>query len=101
MASVMDATFTIERELRPCLIDDRFKAVWHTWAQRPYLGRNGEIAVTVAMVEYEDGGVDYVAPSRLRFLDTKRKTQRMEGDFILAEELGLIKKPQPSKEAQP
>lgn len=98
--AIMPPTMTITHEKRPCLVDDRVKAIWHTWAKRSYLGRNGEMAVTVAVVEYEDGGVDYVLPTRLRFLDTAHKMQEMEGDFAFAEERGLIKTPRPSKEAQ-
>ena len=100
MANVMHPTLTVELELRPCLVDGRFKAMWHAWALRSYMGSNGEMAVTVAVVEYEDGGVDYVLPTRLQFLDTERKMQEMEGAFILGEERGLIKKPRPSKEVQ-
>ena len=73
MANVMDATFTIERELRPCLIDGRFKALWHNWTERPARGREGDVAVCVALVEWEDGSVDYVLPTRVRFLDTGNK----------------------------
>lgn len=101
MANVMGVTCTVELELRPCLVDGRFKAMWHTWALRSYMGSGGEMAVTVAVVEYEDGGVDYVLPTRLQFLDTKSKMREIEGAFIYAEERGLIKKPRPSKEAQP
>ena len=52
----------------------------------------GQISATFALVEYEDGTVAEVYPSRVRFLDTKCKMQGMEGAFILAEERGLIKK---------
>lgn len=71
--AIIPPTMTITHETRPCLVDDRVKAIWHTWAKRSYLGRNGEMAVTVAVVEYKDGGVDYVLPTRLRFLDTACK----------------------------
>ncbi len=96
--AIMPHVITLKHDLRPCLVDGRFKAMWHTWAQRSYLGHNGEMAVTVAVVEYENGGVDYVLPTRLQFLDTECKMCEMEGAFIIAEERGLIKKPQPSKE---
>jgi len=99
--AMMPNVITLKHDLRPCLVDERIKAMWHTWAQRPYLGRDGEMAVTVAMVEYEDGGVDYVIPTRVRFLDTECKMQEMELAYIFAEERGLIKKPWSSKEAQP
>lgn len=92
MANVMDATFTIERELRPCLIDGRFKALWHNWTERPARGREGDVAVCVALVEWEDGSVDYVIPTRVQFLDTKCKMDKVEGAFIFAEERHLIKK---------
>lgn len=98
--AIMPETITLKHDVRPCLIDDRFKALWHTWAKRSYMGRNGEMAVSVAVVEYGDGGVDYVLPTRLRFLDTECKMREMEGAFIFAEERGLIKKPKLSEEAQ-
>lgn len=92
MANVMYPTVTVELELRPCLVDGRFKAMWHAWALRSYMGSNGEMAVTVAVVEYEDGGVDYVLPTRVQFLDTKCKMDKVGGAFLYAEERHLIKK---------
>lgn len=104
MASVMDATFTIERELRPCLVDGK-RALWHEWTTRQEIvppsimaggHGGGQISATLALIEYEDGTAAEVYPSRVRFLDTVCKMQEMEGAFILAEERGLIE-----KEAQP
>lgn len=99
--AIMPNVITLKHDLRPCVIDGRYKAMWHTWAQRPARGREGDVAVRLALVEFEDGSVDEVQPYRVRFLDTEYKMSEMEGAFIFAEERGLIKKPQPSKEAQP
>ncbi len=72
-------TITIVQETRPCLIDCKFRAMWHAWTQRPARGRDGDVAVHLALVEYEDGGVYYVQPTRVRFLDTAHKMSEMEG----------------------
>ena len=78
MAS-MPNEIILKIELRPCLIDNRFKAMWHAWTQRPARGREGEIAVNLALVEWEDGSMDEVLPTRVRFLDTAHKMSKMEG----------------------
>lgn len=56
------------------------KALFHRWAEErqlidasPMLGGHpgGEIATTLAIVEYMDGRVEKVLPEQIRFLDTK------------------------------
>lgn len=100
MASIGGATFTIEKVLRPCLVDGK-RALWHEWTTRREIvppsimaggHGGGQISATFALVEYEDGTAAEVYPSRVRFLDTACKMREMEGAFILAEERGLIKK---------
>lgn len=69
----------LKKNLRPCVVDtpkgDK-RAYFHKWADhsnvlRPsYLegGHNGgEVRYTVAIVEYEDGRVEEVMPSQIRF----------------------------------
>lgn len=77
MAS-MPNEIILKNELRPCLIDNRFKAMWHAWTQRPARGREGEIAVHLALVEWEDGSMDEVLPTRVRFLDTGNKMRELD-----------------------
>lgn len=102
--SSMDATFSIEAELRPCLVDGK-RALWHEWTTRweivpPSIMAGGhgggQVSASLALVEFEDGTVAEVYPSRVRFLDTACKMREMEGAFIYAEERGPNE-----KEAQP
>lgn len=99
MAS-MDATFSIGAELRPCLVDGK-RALWHKWTTRweivpPSIMAGGhgggQVSASLALVEFEDGTVAEVYPSRVRFLDTVCKMDKVEGAFLYAEERGLIKK---------
>ncbi len=94
MAS-MPNTITLKHDLRPCLIDGRFKALWHTWTKRPARGHDGDVGVRLALVEWEDGSVDEVLPGRVRFLDTGNKMHELD-IFFRPEAHGMIK-----KEAQP
>ena len=63
-------------EYRPCFVDGK-KALFHRWLEyamviepSPMVGghRGGEIKYTLAIVEYEDGTLDQVNPSRVRFV---------------------------------
>lgn len=56
------------------------KALFHKWVEErqpigasPMVGghKGGEIATTMAIVEYMDGRVEKVLPEQIRFLDTK------------------------------
>lgn len=56
------------------------KAIFHRWTEErqlvdasPMIGGHpgGEIAMTLAIVEYMNGRVDKVPPTRIRFLDTR------------------------------
>ena len=67
----------ITNEKRPCYIDDR-KALFHGWSDRaeaidesPLVGGHpaGIIKWTVGIVEYEDGTVQEIAPTKIRFAD--------------------------------
>lgn len=98
--SIMDATLSVEAELRPCLVDGK-RALWHEWTTRweivpPSIMTGGhgggQVSASFALVEYEDGTVEEVYPSRVRFLDTVCKMGSVRGAYILAEERGLIKK---------
>lgn len=90
--AIIPNEITFKYDLRPCLIDGRFKAMWHAWTQRPARNRDGDVAVRLALVEWEDGSVDEVLPSRVRFLDTVCKMAEVKGAFLLAEERGQIRK---------
>ena len=82
----------IRCETRPCYVDGR-KAIWHCWSnqviliqhsptwqfeierRRVEVGKDFEErdrsswAVTMALVEYEDGTVDEVIPTKVKFAD--------------------------------
>lgn len=97
----LSSTITITKELRPCLVDGK-RALWHEWTTRREIvppsimtggHGGGQISATFALVEYEDGTVAEVYPSRVRFLDTACKMAEVEGAYMLAEER--------KKEAQP
>lgn len=98
--SSMDATFSIEAELRPCLVDGK-RALWHEWTTRweivpPSIMTGGhgggQVCASLALVEYEDGTVAEVYPSRIRFLDTVCKMASVRDVYMHAEECGLIEK---------
>ncbi len=71
--------FVATPELRPCVVYGR-KAIFHRWinSAHPVPPRGAEINEsaryfqfrrTEALVEYEDGTVDRVFPTEIRFLD--------------------------------
>lgn len=69
----------VRPELRPCIVSkgsDERKALFHEWEEisRPHVavqwGDTTSMVVSkVAIVEYEDGAVDEVYPSAIKFLD--------------------------------
>lgn len=87
----------IEKELRPCLVNGKVKALFHTWEQHSEViapsvmvgGHNGgEIKVLFGIVEDEKGQVARVNPTSIRFLDNK-----IQGYcFIIPEEVGNEKR---------
>lgn len=77
------ATIGIEyvREYRPCMVGDR-RALFHGWEEKAWTvpdglaagsAPGGQVKMSVAIVEYEDGSVDEVAPLQIRFIDGKAK----------------------------
>lgn len=91
MAS-LTSIIEIQNQLRPCLVrvgvsDEKgdlkkelVKALFHEWVNKsevvgasPLRGGHpgGQLSMTFALVEYEDGNMDLVLPSRVKFLDTK------------------------------
>lgn len=67
--------FTVENILRPCFVDGK-EALFHRWADySTVVGESallsghsaGEIKRTYAIVEYEDGTVAEVEPSKIKF----------------------------------
>ena len=73
--------YEIERRnrFRLCMVGKK-KALFHRWTEErqlvgasPMIGGHpgGEIASTIAIVEYMDGRVERVLPEQIRFLDTK------------------------------
>lgn len=67
----------MENDTRPCLVGkEQRKARFHCWSHQswvvepsPMMGGHpgGQIATTRAIVEYEDGRVDEVAPKTVTF----------------------------------
>jgi len=75
--------------MRLCLAKDR-KAIFHCWEQvseviAPSRLRDGHlggsIRYTAGIVEYEDGGVESVAPGDIVFLDTKKLLAKVEKEY--------------------
>lgn len=76
-----NSTITISHELRPCYADGK-KAFFHKFVEHsrivepsPMIGghNGGVIKYTLAIVEYENGNVDFVDPCKIRFVDEKIK----------------------------
>jgi len=70
----------IKRELRPCIVNGKGKALFHMWEERSEImppsplvgGHTGGVLKDVAgIVELEDGKVIRVNPTCIRFLDNK------------------------------
>ena len=70
----------IKRELRPCIVNEKGKALFHMWEERSEIvtpsvmigGHTGGVIKDVAgIVELEDGKVIRVNPTSIRFLDNK------------------------------
>ena len=69
-------TIKAGEKLRPCLIKGETKALFHRWADyaKPYAAilagdQSGQVWSVYAIVEYEDGKIDYVSPTSIKFLD--------------------------------
>ena len=75
------------KELRPCVVqldNNEMRAWFHCWDHRrqtvdtsPLRGGHsgGEIVITLGVVELENGQINEVYPSQIKFLDT----QELEG----------------------
>ena len=81
--SALDGKITIESGLRPCIVENSVKALFHLWAVKrtphyeiksPVKGFlnpsfEGFDEYIVAFVEYEDGTIHEVEPTQIRFVD--------------------------------
>ena len=76
---MMNTTISHAPEYRPCFVDGK-KALFHRWVDiekvvdaSPMVGGHpgGQIRVTLALVEYEDGRVQEVYPERIKFCPGK------------------------------
>ena len=68
------AGFTIEPKVRPCLVGrTKRKALFHGfWQSAEWRGsKNGYIPSPMAIVEDEDGGVHFIDPRDIVFVDNK------------------------------
>ncbi len=52
---------TIENKVRPCIVGNHTKALFHCWSHKP--------DTTVGIVEYSNGTVHETYPSEIRFVD--------------------------------
>lgn len=63
----LSGTITISTsEYRPCMVGEE-KALFHRWGY----AAPGEVGMTVAIVEREDGSIHRVLPNAIKFLDSK------------------------------
>ena len=76
-------------EYRPCYVDGK-KALFHRWTERseiippsPMIGGHGGgcIKFTSAIIEYDDGSIAEVEPSKIRFADRKINEYKFDFDF--------------------
>jgi hypothetical protein len=81
--SALDGKITIERELRPCIVENSVKALFHLWEVKriPYYelkspvkgfldqSFEGFAEYIFAIVEYSDGTIHEVEPTQIRFVD--------------------------------
>lgn len=76
--------------LRPCIVYGDKKALFHRWSDKcqviePSIAvgghPGGQLSQTVAIIEYEDGSVAEVYPSRVRFLDTPGQMDEFEACY--------------------
>ncbi len=80
MAS-LDSKIIIKQELRPCIVKYEKceeKGLFHKWIEVKNLIRDN---ITVGLVEFEDGTMDEVPISKIKFIDKKIK----EYDFGILE----------------
>ncbi len=68
MAS-LDSIIKIESEVRPCYVNGK-KALFHKWVHNKNT-INIQQEYEMAIVEYEDGHIDEVAPKEITFIDGK------------------------------
>ena len=70
----------MKRELRPCIVNGKGKALFHMWEEcseivppSPLAGGHtgGVLKFVMGMVELEDGQIIKVNPTSVRFLDNK------------------------------
>lgn len=75
----LDGTITFTADLRPCYADGK-KALFHKFVEHsrivepsPMIGghNGGVIKYTLAIVEYDNGKVEYVEPCKICFADNK------------------------------
>lgn len=66
---MMNNEIRINQEYRPCYIKGK-KALFHKWVHtKNLLGQEFEVGI----VEYEDGVVEEINPTNIRFCDRKLK----------------------------
>lgn len=65
------AGLMLTMEVRPCIVNEKEKALFHCWSFDSELFSGGVVANMGAIVELEDGRVIRVRPETIKFLDRK------------------------------
>lgn len=85
----------IKRELRPCIVNEKGKALFHMWEQHSEivpLNRTedgllqGVVNYVAGIVELEDGQIIRVSPILIRFLDDKMTEYAFADDMAAEQE---------------
>lgn len=84
------AGFTIETKLRPCMVWETEKGLFHCWGNEAYVcepsillggAPGGQVYRTYALIELEDGSVHEVYPEDFRFIPNGIFKQYDFGEF--------------------
>ena len=67
MAS-LKSTITLENELRPCYVENK-RALFHRWFERRAVLEGGETSFLFAVVEFENGRIELVHATMIKFAD--------------------------------
>lgn len=79
---VMTLKKEFDAEGRPAGMGDDQEAVFHGWGADFIEFDAGPGNFSVAIVEFSDGRVEAVSPSRIRFLDSKDAREKSLAEFL-------------------
>lgn len=87
----LNREITIKQELRPCMVNGQ-KALFHCWEHKKQVippstmrggHSGGEIAVTLGIIEREDGTIHEAYAYEIRFIDMKAEQYFFENATAL------------------